>query len=489
MAVSGQTGSVRFAMLAAHSIIKPMTLSAMSQVAARAAIRGRNAASLGQKVTIARYAGVEMFPLASTGAHVSRVLSSDRSFLPSPVAHYHQEQHNAALSSRAFFSTQPTPSEEDPTAEVFEAGETLAETTGGSGTKKAPSILLSLDENYTTGAALNALRHNSAGGKFIRLTDFRDLALSARRGYKRDASSILTALKDFRRNNAFIINVPGATVAMEGMLRACTAVEDKKYGAPTALNRVEASLYVMDAFLDETTGLYYASTTELVETNMKLLLEAARDADLCLPAGYGEDTKDDGGEENDEGGSANEGDGDEDDESSTDTAALAKHVLDVTRDTMAALIKRGRDPTKHMRKRAARKYRKHLRAEEGPSPSTAHVGVEIFLALGASSKVTKDMVLSPYQSFPKYENWFPPAEDATVELVSKKEKDEQDAIRAAEEQAKAEAEAAAAEAAAAAAAAQEAEEEAGGEDEAGDSEPSEHAGEDAGEDASDQKKE
>ena len=189
---------------------------------------------------------------------------------------------------------------------------------------------------------------------------------------------------------------------------------------------------------------------------------------------------------------ANEVDGDEDDESSTDTAALAKHVLDVTRDTMAALIKRGRDPTKHMRKRAARKYRKHLRAEEGPSPSTAHVGVEICLALGASSKVTKDMVLSPYQSFPKYERRFPPAEDATVELVSKK--------RAAEEQAKAEAEAAAAAAeaeaeaeaaaaAAAAAAAQEAEEETGGEDEVGGSEPSENAGKDAGEDASDQKKE
>ena len=348
-------------------------------------------------------------------------------------------------------------------------GDNIIEPTGDNAAtkkrkKKAPSILKSLPENYTTGVAFYALRNKAAGGQNIRLSDFCDLALSARRGYKRDAVSILTALKDFKRNNAFILNVPGATAAMEGMLRSRTPVDNEEYGDPTALDRVEASLYVLGAFVDEKTGLYYATETEVVESNMKLLLEAVRDADLRLPAGYGADTKSDD-EEDSEDDDAGDDDGDA---AAVDTSALAERVLNVTKDTMAALIKRGRDPTKHMKKRAARKYRKHLRVEEGPTPSTAHVGVEICLALGASATLTRETVLSPYQSKPKYENWFPRADDATVELVQNAEKAEQEAIRAAEEEAKA-----AAAAAAEAEAAQVAEDEATGEGESESEESSE----------------
>lgn len=410
-------------------------------------------------------------------------------------AAHEQQPHSTTLSSsRALFSTQPKISEEfdesDQTGENS-AVKTTASEGNGTKKKKAPSILKSLPENYTTGAALNALRRNSAGGQFIRLTDFRDLALSARRGYKRDATSILTALKDFKRNNAFILDVPGATAAMEGMLRARIPADSEEYGSPTALDRVAASLYVLDAFIDENTGLYYASSTELVESNMTLLLEAVRDVvDLRLPAGYGEDTKEDG-EKNGEGGEAESEEVDEGGTSEdASSAALAERVLHVTRDTVTALIKRGRDPSKHMKKRAARKYRKHLRVDEGPTPSTAHVGVEICLALGASAKVTREMVLSTYQSKPKYENWFPPADDATLEIVLNAEKTEQDATRVAEEQARAAAKAAAAAeaadaAAAEAAAAQEADNETTGEDEGESEEPSEDDSENGGEEKKD----
>ena len=459
-----------------------MTLSAMSQVAARAAIRGRNAAALGQQVIIQRHAALGMSSVASTGApahHVSRALSTrSSSVLMSAIApHQAQQPHNKTLSSsRALFSTDPKVAEADSVEEVAEMGDrSITETTDDNTTtgdnatkkrnkKKAPSILKSLPENYTTGVAFYALRNKAAGGQNVRLSDFCDLALSARRGYKRDAVSILTALKDFKRNNSFILNVPGATAAMEGMLRSRTPVDNEEYGDPTALHRVEASLYVLGAFVDEKTGLYYATETEVVESNMKLLLEAVRDADLRLPAGYGSDTKSDD-EEDSEDDDAGDDDGDA---AAVDTSALAERVLNVTKDTMAALIKRGRDPTKHMKKRAARKYRKHLRVEEGPTPSTAHVGVEICLALGASATLTRETVLSPYQSKPKYENWFPRADDATVELVQNAEKAEQEAIRAAEEEAKA-----AAAAAAEAEAAQVAEDEATGEGESESEESSE----------------
>ena len=470
-----------------------MTLSAMSQVAARAAILGRNAAALGQQTTLSRHAALTMSSVASTGAqahHVSRAFyTRSSSVLTSAIAPQAQRPHNNILPcSRALFSTAPKVTRADAAEEVAQMGDSTAEGTGDNATKKrskkkAPSILKSLPENYTTGVALYALRNKAAGGQRIRLTAFCDLALSARRGYKRDAVSILTALKDFKRNNEFILNVPGATAAMEGMLRSRTPVDNEEYGDPTALHRVEASLYVLDAFVNEKTGLYYATETELVESNMKLLLEAVRDADLRLPAGYGEDTKE-GEEEDVEAEEASSEDADAGDDSenvaSVDVAALAERVLNVTKDAMAALIKRGRDPTKHMKKRAARKYRKHLRVEEGPTPSTAHVGVEICLALGASATLTREAVLSPYQSKPKYENWFPRADDATVELVQNAEKAEQDAIRAAEEEAKAAAEAAAVAEAAAAAeaeAAQEAEDEATGE------------GESESEDSSEEKKE
>ena len=447
-----------------------MTLSAMSQVAARAAIRGRNVAALGQQVIIPRHAALGMSSVASTGApahHVSRALSTrSSSVLMSAIApHQAQQPHSNTLSSsRALFSTEPKVAEADAVEEVAEMGDSITETTGDNATnakkrkKKAPSIMKSLPENYTTGVAFYALRNKAAGGQNIRLSDFCDLALSARRGCKRDAVSILTSLKDFKRNNAFILNVPGATAAMEGVLRSRTPVDNDEYGDPTALHRVEASLYVLDAFVDEKTGLYYAAETELVESNMKLLLEAVRDADLHLPAAYEADTKSDDGEDGEEDGEEDNAGDDDEDAAAVDTSALAERVLNVTKDTMAALIKRGRDPTKHMKKRAARKYRKHLRVEEGPTPSTAHVGVEICLALGASATLTRETVLSPYQSKPKYENWFPRADDATVELVQNAEKAEQDAIRAAEEEAKAAA-------AAAAEAAQETEDEATGEGE------------------------
>ena len=452
-----------------------MTLSAMSQVAARAAIRGRNAAALGQQVIIPRHAALGMSSVASTGApahHVSRALSTrSSSVLISAIApHQAQQPHSNTLSSsRALFSTEPKVAGSDAVEEAAEMGDNIIEPTGDNAAtkkrkKKAPSILKSLPENYTTGVAFYALRNKAAGGQNIRLSDFCDLALSARRGYKRDAVSILTALKDFKRNNAFILNVPGAAAAMEGMLRSRTPVDNEEYGDPTALDRVEASLYVLGAFVDEKTGLYYATETEVVESNMKLLLEAVRDADLRLPAGYGADTKSDD-EEDSEDDDAGDDDGDA---AAVDTSALAERVLNVTKDTMAALIKRGRDPTKHMKKRAARKYRKHLRVEEGPTPSTAHVGVEICLALGASATLTRETVLSPYQSKPKYENWFPRADDATVELVQNAEKAEQEAIRAAEEEAKA-----AAAAAAEAEAAQVAEDEATGEGESESEESSE----------------
>ena len=185
---------------------------------------------------------------------------------------------------------------------------------------------------------------------------------------------------------------------------------------------------------------------------------------------YDDEDEEDEDYDDEEDGEKDDAGDDNEDAAAVDTSALAERVLNVTKDTMAALIKRGRDPTKHMKKRAARKYRKHLRVEEGPTPSTAHVGVEICLALGASATLTRETVLSPYQSKPKYENWFPNADDATVELVQNAEKAEQDAIRAAEEEAKAVAEATAA---AAAEAAQEADNEATDEGERESEDPSE----------------
>ena len=340
--------------------------------------------------------------------------------------------------SRALLSTQPRTADEPSADDVadLEAALDASNTTG-----KAPSVLQSLPDGYTPGLALSVLQTSSAGGKFIRLTDFRDLALAARAGHHKDAGVILTALKDFKRCNSFSVDTRGTRVAMQGMVRALTPLENKDYGSPSAMDMVNANLFVLDAFMDTKTGLYYAAKTEYVEIHMKQLLDAVKEAKLKLPAGFNEEAKDSQAEEE----VSDETQGDDDDSEST---ALAICVLHTTRDAMAALIKRGIHPERQMTKRKARKYLKQLRIDDGPAPSTVHVGVEICLELGASAKLTRNMLLSPYRRA-RYKT-----DEETVLLADNKEKAEKEAVKAAEEQAKA------AEMAAAAAAAAEAEAEA-----------------------------
>jgi len=329
--------------------------------------------------------------------------------------------------SRALLSTEPALSED---AAANDAGEE------GSTPQKAASALSALPEGYTPGQALGALQSHAAGGGPVRLRDVRDLALSARPGYPRDASVVLTALRDFRRCNSFAIDSNVARVSMEAMHRAVTPrLEGEGGRAATPVEKVRAALFVLEAFADDKTGLPFAARTEHVDINLGLLLDAAVEAEEVRIGAAAEAEAEEGG--------GGEG------EQPEPAAALAQRALDAASDVVGRLVLRGTHPERRMRKRAARRYLRAFKVGDapGPTPRSADLGVRIALELGAAAAVARDRILTPSRQVLL---WQPDA--STVELLANKRKEEEEAAAETKRQEQEEEAAAAAEAAADAAA-------------------------------------
>jgi len=285
---------------------------------------------------------------------------------------------------------------------------------------------------------------------------------------------IRTALKEFLRCNRFLVNRIGSRLAMEGMVRSTTpattdtvatrdhgteagARDEEDVGADTELNakesesdedsntavgatttlshgKVEAHLFALDSFLDETTGLYFSLRTQVITAVLRNLLKDVQAAETVrLPDGYNFLEKHQvklqllGGRPNttaqrkmrlrekrgeavlrggDEGvlvtakNTEGEDDGTEERTKGEDLAVrTATTILSAVR----SLIRRGSRPEKRMRRRPATKYRKSLRIdvdEEGrPFPDTIDATVRILTELGASGLCAKEWCLSPYRGY------------------------------------------------------------------------------------------
>lgn len=223
--------------------------------------------------------------------------------------------------------------------------------------ERAPSTLEKAgfsNEDSTPGHAIAILQKAAAKGKgqYIRHSDFIRLCDSSRPGKQKDAKVIATALKEFKRNNRFTLQVEGSRAAVDGMLRSMKPSWKVQDGRP----KVRAALFVAQQIVDETTGLYFAAETERVD----IVLKDLRDGLLEMEENGFNLRIDDVGDEDDA----------EDKEEPSADEKLLRYALRLTERVVKSLLKRKSRPEWDMKKRAKRKYLKYLQVGSGPRHHT-----------------------------------------------------------------------------------------------------------------------
>jgi hypothetical protein len=225
----------------------------------------------------------------------------------------------------------------------------------------------------TPGHSIFVLQKYAANGAaLIRQSDFVKLCESSRPGKLKDAKVIATALKEFRRNNRFVLQKVGARAAIEGMIRSSVPNYKTVYGKP----RLKAAIFVADQIIDEKTALYFATETELVDrvlSEIQQALTEMEDKGLQLKITLKEKAT-----------------GDEDDDEK-----LLYKTLRVTEGLVNVLVKRSCRPELDMKKRAKRKYLKRLQTLAGPELSTLKLATDISLSIGGAAFAQSNIV-GPY---------------------------------------------------------------------------------------------
>mmetsp|Transcript_24319 Transcript_24319/g.37710 ORF Transcript_24319/g.37710 Transcript_24319/m.37710 type:complete len:252 (+) Transcript_24319:1-756(+) len=220
----------------------------------------------------------------------------------------------------------------------------------------------------------------------------------------KDAKAIATALKEFRRNNRFVLQKAGARAAVEGMIRSSIPNYKELYGKP----RLHAAVFVADQIIDEKTALYFAIETELVDQVLGEIQQALTEMEergMQLKIEIKEKAS-----------------GDEDD----DEKLLFK-TLRVTEGLVKVLVNRSVRPEFNMKKRAARNYLKRLQTVAGPELSTLKLATDIALSIGGAAVTQKDIV-DPYAAA-----WWTKGvvDESILKAIADAESREEEAARAA----------------------------------------------------------
>lgn len=305
---------------------------------------------------------------------------------------------------------------------------------------RRPSALIQANlPQITPGHAIRVLQiHAAKGRQLIRQSDFHELCQSSRPGKKRDAKVIRQALRDFKRCNKYILSELGARLALEGMMRAMIPFNHQiVYGYP----KVEAAGYALSQITEET-GLYYCTEMNAVDQILEKFKEGldemiARGTNVRVDM-MSDDSQVDEEEANNEVQFS---------EYELNDRKTLKSAMKATESAIQLLIKRRCRPENDMKKRAKRKYLKHLKTNEGPQVSTMTLATQISLAIGGV-EYTQTKIIDPYK-----EAWWTrgevdesvlqliadvvakeEAEEAALEVAAKAEQDAIEAAAAAEEE-------------------------------------------------------
>jgi hypothetical protein len=267
-------------------------------------------------------------------------------------------------------------------------------------------------ELLTPGQAIYILQRYAAKGtgNLIRQSDFIELCNSSRPGKLRDALIIATALKEFKRNNRFVLKLSGSKAAVEGMLRSRMPTWKVQDGKP----RVKAALFVAEQILNEDTGLYYAIETVTVDQ----VLEELHKGLIEMKDGGFKVTID--STDNNEKGMADEG---SETLPPSPDEKLISDALRVTQSLIQLLIKRKSRPEWDMKKRAARRYLKRLQIGGGPYRSTLQVATKISCLIGGSA-VAQQHIIDPFERA----WWTKFVDEETLKLIQEAKELEEQAI-------------------------------------------------------------
>lgn len=187
-------------------------------------------------------------------------------------------------------------------------------------------VRASLPQEYTSGHVLEVLNRKGAGGKPLEDEDFRILINAAKT--PKDARVIMTALVNYKRINKFILTKEIAELAVKRILLA-----DPDQG----------SIMVLKNFTEES-GLYFSCEIPLLNLVLDDVLLHIQDHDK---------------------------------------RDLWKALISM----LNLLIYRKTRPYKKMKKKAERKYHKHIQLHHGPTVATVQRMVEIGLKIRAAKSV------------------------------------------------------------------------------------------------------
>lgn len=180
-----------------------------------------------------------------------------------------------------------------------------------------------LPENFTPGHVLSVLNQSGKGGAEILHSDFRFLLECARPDEKKDAGVILTAMRNYKRINNFLLDLPLAKDCIDQIM-----LSDPEYGA----------LLVIENFTKQS-GLYFSAPLYSIHTVMEKLLQVVEN------------------------------------ESQLDLKNRSQEALP---GFVQELIMRKNRPYRKMKKRARRKYLQQIKIHQGPNGKT----VELLMELG-----------------------------------------------------------------------------------------------------------
>ena len=244
----------------------------------------------------------------------------------------------------------------------------------------------------------------------IRQSDFVALCESSRPGSFKDGKVVATALREFKRNSRFVLDTHGAESAVRGMLRSMTR------NHPDGSGRAAGAIFVLDQVMDETTGLYFAIETRLVDEMLDVLHSA-----LLEMQASGIDVKVAPAPAPEEG---------EDAEESGPTDRHVLIVRDALRTTLGVndlLVRRKSRPERELKKRAKRKYLNHLQIGSGPYRTTLRLATKITL-LVSDAKTARERIVEPFNMA----WWTKFVDEEVLEMVAEAEGREEEERRAAE---------------------------------------------------------
>jgi len=181
-----------------------------------------------------------------------------------------------------------------------------------------------LPQDFTSGHVLDALNKVGANGVALSHQDFRLLLESARPHYRKDARVILTALRNYKRINRFLLDIPLAEDCIDQIL---------------SCELDQGGLMIIENFTMES-GLYYAAPLSSLHKALEQLLQVVADDEKV---GFKEQTQ----------------------------KALPAFIQEL-------LLRKSR-PYREMKKRARRRYLFQIQTHDGPSQETIELLIELGL--------------------------------------------------------------------------------------------------------------